>query len=268
MKKIRLLTVDDDKFIRDLVHKTLRAQYSSFDITEAENGRKAQAKLQKFSFDLVLCDWEMPEMTGLDLLKWVRTQKQLEAQPFILVTSLDSKENVVQAVEAGVSDYISKPFTPDQLFSKVMKQLVKSGVITQEEAANMARKERIGAAGGAEVLAAGLGARPVAVKKAPPPKALLVQGEQRAAGGVKELNIREAVLKVKRTDLTPELATPIQLGLVGGSDEQPLKVTLRAYVAGIQLAERSPKAEHLFVRVQFLKQEPEAAEILDRLVKA
>jgi|AntRauTorckE6833_2_1112554.scaffolds.fasta_scaffold16780_3 CheY-like chemotaxis protein len=266
MKKIRLLTVDDDKFIRHLVHKTLRSQYSEFDVQEADNGRKAQAILQRHSFDLVLCDWEMPEMNGLELLKWVRMQTQLEGQPFILVTSLDSKDNVVQAVEAGVDDYVAKPFTPEQLLNKVMKQLVKSGRLTQEEAANMGRKERIGASGGAEVLAAGAASKPKKVRKGPKGKALLVCGEDKAAATLREINKREALLLVKREDIQPELASLVSLGLVAGSDENPLKVSVKGYISSLQLAERNPKTASLFIRVQFLKQDAETAELFDRVL--
>ena len=267
MKKIRLLTVDDDKFIRDLVIKTLRAQYTSFDITEADNGRKAQAALQKHSFDLVLCDWEMPEITGMELLHWVRANEKLKDQPFILITSLDKKENVQQALRAGVSDYIAKPFTPDQLYKKVMKQLIKSECLTAEEAAQLTRKDRIGAAGGAELLAAGVGARPAAPRKMPLPKALLIQGERRATATLRDLNPREALLLVKRADFDPELGSPLHLGLVGGADEQPVKVSLRAYVSSLQLAERNPKTENAFIRLQLLKQDAETSALFERLLK-
>ncbi len=267
MKKIRLLTVDDDKFIRELVNKTLRAQYSSFEITEAENGRKAQSLLQDHSFDLVLCDWEMPEITGLELLQWVRAEEKLKQQPFILVTSLDKKENVQLALQAGVDDYIAKPFTPDQLYKKVIKQLIKSGRLTQEEATQMARKDRIGAAGGAELLAAGKTTRPPAsTRKAPLPKALVMQANQRAAVTLRELNAREALVLVKRADFLPELASEVHLGLVSDAEAGPIKVSLRSYVSSLQLAERQPQSELAFIRLQLLKQEAETAQEFKRLL--
>lgn len=269
MKKIRLLTVDDDKFIRHLVDRTLRSQYSEFEIQEADNGRKAQAMLQRHTFDLVLCDWEMPEMTGFELLEWVRMQANLQEQPFILVTSLDSKENVVKALKAGVNDYIAKPFTPEQLLSKVMKQLVKSGRLTQEEAASMGRKGRIGASGGAEVLAAGSAvSKPKQVRTGPKNKALLLCGESRAAVTLREINKREALLLVKRDEMQTELGALTSLGLVAGSDDNPLKVSVKGYVSSLQLAERNPKTENLFIRVQFLKQDPETAEAFDQVLNA
>ena len=123
MKKIRLLIVDDAKFIRDLVQKTLRTEYPEMEISEAIDGRKAQSILQNNSFDLILCDWEMPEMSGIELLQWVRKQEHLKEQPFVLVTSLDQKENVVEALQAGVNDYVTKPFTPEQLIDRKSTRL-------------------------------------------------------------------------------------------------------------------------------------------------
>lgn len=270
MKKIRLLTVDDDKFIRHLVDRTLRSQYSEFDITEADNGRKAQDLLKNHSFDLVLCDWEMPEMTGLELLEWVRSQEEHKEQPFVLVTSLDSKDYVVKALQAGVNDYIAKPFTPEQLMTKVMKQLVKSGCLTEQEAAHLGRKERIAASGGAELLAAGAtslsSAKPAAKKVRA--KAVLICGDQKAGASLKAINRREAQLLVKREEVQPSLAAPAQLGLMLASKEQPLKVSVKAYVSSLQLAERNPRSASLLVGVQFLKQDAETAELFDQLLKA
>ena len=79
--------------------------------------------LSRQNVDLILCDWEMPEMSGLELLTWCRAQENLKTTPFIMVTSRGDKENVVQAIQAGVSDYIGKPFSNDQLVAKIKKAL-------------------------------------------------------------------------------------------------------------------------------------------------
>jgi CheY-like chemotaxis protein len=119
--------VDDASFIRDLVKKCLRNYFPGIKIEDAINGRKAQALLAREAFDLVLCDWEMPEMSGLELLTWCRGQEAMKAMPFIMVTSRGDKENVVQAIQAGVSGYVSKPFTNEQLLTKVKQALNKVG---------------------------------------------------------------------------------------------------------------------------------------------
>lgn len=267
MKKIRLLIVDDAKFIRDLVQKTLRNEYSAMEITEAVDGRKAQNILQNNSFDLILCDWEMPEMSGIELLQWVRNQENLKQQPFVLVTSLDQKENVVEALQAGVNDYITKPFTPEQLINKVMKQLIKSGCVTREEAMTMGRsKERISAAGGAELLAGGnpllaqtktRTAMAAPKRKGPFGKALLLTGEERMTVIIRDINPQEALLLGKLSEGRPSLTEEITLGIAAGNEDNAVKVTVKAYVSSLQLTERNPESDKFNLRVQFLPQEAE-----------
>jgi len=127
MSKVSVLVVDDASFIRDLVKKCLRNYFPGIRIEDAVNGKKAQALLAREAFDLVLCDWEMPEMSGLELLTWCREQDNLKTMPFVMVTSRGDKENVVQAIQAGVSGYVSKPFTNEQLLTKVKQALNKVG---------------------------------------------------------------------------------------------------------------------------------------------
>ncbi len=135
MSKISVLVVDDAPFIRDLMKKSLRNHFPGIHIEEAVNGRKAQQMLVKQSFDLILCDWEMPELSGLELLSWCREQDNLKATPFVMVTSRGDKENVVQAIQAGVSDFVGKPFSSEQLIGKVTKALSRSGKLSQSMAA-------------------------------------------------------------------------------------------------------------------------------------
>ena len=84
MSKVSVLVVDDASFIRDLIKKGLRSHFPGIQIDEAVNGRKAQQMLGVQKFDLVLCDWEMPEMSGLELLTWFRQQSEFKATPFIM----------------------------------------------------------------------------------------------------------------------------------------------------------------------------------------
>ena len=93
MSKVSVLVVDDASFIRDLVKKCLRNYFPGIKIEDAVNGRKAQAMLSRDAFDLVLCDWEMPEMSGLELLTWCREQEHLKTLPFIMVTSRGASDS-------------------------------------------------------------------------------------------------------------------------------------------------------------------------------
>ncbi|WP_085579091.1 MULTISPECIES: response regulator [unclassified Pseudomonas] len=164
MSKISVLVVDDASFIRDLVKKCLRNYFPGIRTEDAINGRKAQAMLAKEAFDLVLCDWEMPEMSGLELLSWCREQDNLKTMPFIMVTSRGDKENVVQAIQAGVTGYVSKPFTNEQLLTKVKQALNKVGKL--DTLMNSA-PTKMNSAFGNDSLSALTGGKPAVVGGAP-----------------------------------------------------------------------------------------------------
>lgn len=134
MKALNVLVVDDAAFIRDLIKKAMRDSYPSFKIHEANDGRKAQTVLKTHAIDLVLCDWEMPEMSGLELITWMRTEERYANTPFMMITSRGERDHVIKAVTAGVSDYIGKPFTRDNFLSKVNKLLSKHLGISAKDA--------------------------------------------------------------------------------------------------------------------------------------
>ncbi|MDQ3201632.1 MAG: response regulator [Pseudomonadota bacterium] len=142
-----------------MVKKCLRNYFPGIRIEDAVNGKKAQAILAREAFDLVLCDWEMPEMSGLELLTWCREQDNLKTMPFVMVTSRGDKENVVQAIQAGVSGYVSKPFTNEQLLTKVKQALNKVGKL--DTLMNSA-PTKMNSAFGNDSLSALTGGKPVA----------------------------------------------------------------------------------------------------------
>jgi two-component system, chemotaxis family, chemotaxis protein CheY len=113
-----ILIVDDFNTMRRII-KTCLKQLGMENITEAEDGQQALIKLQSGDFKLVISDWNMPNMLGIDLLKAVRADERLKAIPFLMVTAEAQKENILEAVKAGVSNYIIKPFTADGLQQKL-----------------------------------------------------------------------------------------------------------------------------------------------------
>ena len=119
---IQVLVVDDFATMRNIVKTSLK-KIGFKNITEAEDGDIALGILKKERIDLVLADWNMPNMKGLDLLKEIRKDEKLKALPFIMVTAEGQKENIVEAVQAGVNSYIIKPFTPEILKDKIQKVL-------------------------------------------------------------------------------------------------------------------------------------------------
>ncbi len=124
---IRFLVVDDATFIRDMVKKQLRDRIAGAEIYDATDGNRAIAQLKKQRVDVILSDWEMPGMSGEEFLAWVRSEDEFKDIPFIMVTSRGDKDHVVKAIQAGVSDFITKPFTSDELLKKTTKQLAKIG---------------------------------------------------------------------------------------------------------------------------------------------
>lgn len=128
---VKILVVDDATFTRDLIRRTLRKQFPSAHLEEAVNGRKAQQMLTKMTFDMVLCDWEMPEMTGVELLQWCREQDNYKKAdlPFVMITSRGDKSHIVEAVQSGVTDYLGKPFSSEQLINKVMAAAKKHDLV-------------------------------------------------------------------------------------------------------------------------------------------
>jgi len=118
--KIKILVVDDFSTMRRIVKNILK-QIGYTEIDEAEDGNGALAKLRQDKYDLIVSDWNMPNMTGLDLLKAIRADGALNGIPVLMVTAEAKKENVVEAIKAGVNNYIVKPFTAEVLREKIEK---------------------------------------------------------------------------------------------------------------------------------------------------
>ena len=117
---MKVLIVDDFATMRRIL-KNIMKQIGFSDITEADNGKNALKVLKSQAIDLVLCDWNMPEMPGIEVLNTVRADDELKATPFIMVTAEAQKENILEAVKSGVSSYIVKPFTADTVEEKLQK---------------------------------------------------------------------------------------------------------------------------------------------------
>ncbi len=123
-KNLKILIVDDFATMRKVIRNLLK-QGGYENVVEAEDGVAALKILQSQKVDFVISDWNMPNMSGLELLKAVRGSDELKELPFLMVTAEALKDNVVAAVKAGVSNYIVKPFTAEVLTEKIEK-IVKS----------------------------------------------------------------------------------------------------------------------------------------------
>jgi two-component system chemotaxis response regulator CheY len=117
---MKVLVVDDFATMRRIVKNVLK-QIGFTHIVEADDGTTALSVLKENRVDLIISDWNMPKMTGLDFLKTVRGDESTKDIPFVMVTAEAQKDNVLQAVQAGVSNYIVKPFTADTVKEKLAK---------------------------------------------------------------------------------------------------------------------------------------------------
>ena len=286
MSKVSVLVVDDATFIRDLVKKGLRDHVPGLQIEEAVNGRKAQQVLARTAVDLILCDWEMPEMSGLELLQWCREQDALKSVPFIMVTSRGDKENVVEAIQSGVSDYIGKPFSNEQLVTKVKKALHRSGKLASLSSSAAPKMLGSGAfandslaaltAGKAEVIkpAAAPQSTEAPAAAAPAKSASSTpmgrsQGQLRLPAGsmacvIKALSLKEALLVVKRAELLPQILENAVLDLEQGEASEVAR--LNGYLHSIAAFEPKPDSEWLQLVFRFVDRDPQKLDYLSRLI--
>ncbi len=118
--EMRVLIVDDFSTMRRIVRNVLR-QLGFNNVVEADDGTTAWEVLQREKIDFIVSDWNMPQMTGIELLRKVRADEKLADTPFLMVTAEAQQENILEAVQAKVSNYIVKPFTADTLKQKIDK---------------------------------------------------------------------------------------------------------------------------------------------------
>jgi CheY-like chemotaxis protein len=293
MSKVSVLVVDDASFIRDLVKKCLRNYFPGIKLEDAVNGKKAQTILMRETFDLVLCDWEMPEMSGLELLTWCREQPHLKAMPFVMVTRRGDTENVVQAIQAGVSGYVSKPFTNEQLLNKVKQALHKVGRL---DALVASAPTKMNSAFGNDSLSALTGGKPEAARTAPvaaaapapaanrgllnsqpvqapaaaaAPAAGRGQGQLRLSSGtqqcvIKGLSIKEALLVVRRGEVLPQVLESAVLDLEQGDNAEVAR--LNGYLHAIVAHEPKPDSDWLQLTFRFIDQDAQKLDYISRLI--
>ncbi len=119
-KDMRILVVDDFSTMRRIVKNILR-QLGYNNVLEADDGTTALAKLKTEKIDFCVTDWNMPKMSGLELLKEIRADSQLKDIPVLMVTAEALQENIIAAIKAGVSNYVVKPFDAATMAEKINK---------------------------------------------------------------------------------------------------------------------------------------------------
>lgn len=306
MAKLKVLIADDAAFIRDLVKKVVRETYPSCELFEAVDGNKAINLLNTKEVNLVLCDWEMPEKSGLEVLQWMRVDERYKSTPFMMITSRGDRDHVIQAVQSGVSEYIGKPFSRDSLATKLTK-LVWKYLKIRPEAANPINPRAASAAdafgasnlGGERPLGGDLGGASVlmgaSTKKVeqvagnqdstPPPTANKVATSKvstktgtRAKGlaNVRFASGGQAKLVIKDISLQEligvfrregELPALLEQAVLDIVDQETGAVArINAYVRMMQAQEPSPDAQTIQMVLRYVDDDPEKLETLSRFI--
>jgi len=297
MAAVKFLVVDDAAFIRDLIKKTLRDNYPGATVHDANSASRAMAMCKSLRYDVILSDWEMPEMSGEEFLRWVREREGYAQTPFIMVSSRSEKDFIVKAIQAGVSDYIGKPFTPEELVAKINKQLKKVGHKTQsidrspqnpfEKMAvdNASKTTETSPAVSDSVSALTGGAKPMAAapvsdsvdaltggaKAAPKPKTKpkVAQAQISLASGnvlcvVQDISLQAMNGLIKRDGPLPAIMDNCVVSVV--TNEKQEVARLNAYIFGLRAADNRPDCSVIKITVRFVDDDPAKLDILSRYI--
>lgn len=285
MAMLKALVVDDASFVRDLVKRTVRQRFPVIETTDAQNGRRAQSLMTRTAFDLVLCDWEMPEMSGLELLQWMRQQPQYEKVPFIMITSRGDKDHVIEAVKGGVSEYLGKPFSPDGLSRKIIKVMGR----TLKDAMAHSGKSMASPADAFKESATLLTRKPESVTPAAPgntePSSPLTAGnavparqasaraamslasvrfsESTLKSVVKDINLTEVRVIAKRDQVFPGILDQAVVDIETGEGQM---ARLNGYVHQLQAVDKRQDTDFVSVTIRFVDEDPKKLEDLSRFV--
>lgn len=264
--KIRILLIDDASFIRDLIKRTLRKFLPQAEIVEASDGKKAQSILNRQPVDLILSDWEMPGLSGEELLLWVRADERLNTIPFVMITSLGGKENIMRAVQAGVSDYLGKPFSAEELMQKVHKALIKAGKmtpVTQEATTRggpfssvdvLSGKSEVPLSGSAEALTGGPHAKPANKLKG---TALVRWGNSEFKCMIKAISLDEVLLVSKRAEHHPGVFESVSLTLAHGNQASLSISNITAYIHSSSALEKREDADFFQMLLRYTELDDE-----------
>jgi len=271
MSKLNVAVIDDATLIRDLIKKSVRMTIPKSVIFEANNGKSGKDLLKRQDIDLILCDWEMPELNGEELLKWVRSQESYINTPFIMVTSRGDKENVIAAISAGVSDYLVKPFNNNQFKSKVLRAFKKHNKELPDLSEDLSRPDY----GSASVLTEAFGTNKTSFseqsnvkKKSTLPKGIgilrLPEGQLTCA--VKQLKLTEMLGVAKVSEGIPSLLQPVAVDLEFGEGESKKVIRMNGFIQALKASDPTPETKTINIQVRFVDEDPEKMTLLSQYI--
>lgn len=288
---IRILVVDDATFIRDMIKKQLRDKIPGVEVLDAPDGARALAQLKGQAVDLILSDWEMPNLSGAELLTAVRAMPHEGDIPFIMISSRGDRNHIVKAIELGVSDYLTKPFSAEELLKKVFKQLKLAGK-TPVQPARTAATQGIAFAS-VDVLTGGAPAKPSPPKPANPfannsatalgatsatpaakpaeaPKAAKGKAQLRFPNNrtfacvIREMSLQLMSCLMQRSDSLPALFEQAVVDIETGDGSSLARVN--GYVHSIQAGENRPDTNVVKIVIRFVDNDAEKFETLSKYI--
>jgi len=285
---LKILIADDATFIRDMIKKQLRDRIPGVEIFDAADGARALALFKQNDIDLILSDWEMPLMTGEEFLRNVRATANGTKIPFVMISSRGDRDHIVKAIQSGVSDYLSKPFTAEELLRKVYKQLKVIGKLPTA-AAPRAATQGIAAAS-IDVLTAGR-IEAVAAKPAPSASSALltsspllvakpvvaaVKSSSRAQAQlrfsdnrnfnciIREMSLQLMSCALQRTEILPTLFEQAVVDIDMGEGKGLARVN--GYVHSIIAGENRPDSSTIKMVIRFVDNDAEKFEVLSKFI--
>ena len=255
MENLKVLIVDDAKFICELVSKIVSDAFPQSSVKAAFNGEEAQTLLSSETFDIVLCDWEMPKMSGLEVLEWTRSQPQYKTVPFVMITSRGEREYVLKAIHAGVNDYLGKPFTKEQLIQKMNKVLGKQAApdkAKQAKAAKMLQQER-----------AKVEVTPKSVSK-PKGMANLRVRDQVFKCAIKDMSLKDVLVVVKNAGVFPQVLDQAVIDIEQLSGDSVARVN--GFIQMVQAADPHINSAFINIKVTLVDDDPDKMAHLSKYI--
>ncbi|WP_049631099.1 response regulator [Cellvibrio sp. pealriver] len=288
---IRILVVDDATFIRDMIKKQLRDKIPGVEIIDAPDGARALSQMKSQTVDIILSDWEMPNMTGAELLTSVRSMPNAGNVPFIMISSRGDRNHIVKAIELGVSDYLTKPFSAEELLKKVFKQLKIIGktpaqrasggstqgiafasvdVLTGGAAAAPVAARPVAANPFANNSASALGAKPAIKAVEAPAKSAKGKAQLRFPNNrtfacvIREMSLQLMSCLMQRADGLPGLFEQAVVDIETGDGNNLARVN--GYVHSIQAGENRPDTNVVKIVIRFVDNDAEKFETLSKYI--
>lgn len=291
---LRILVVDDATFIRDMIKKQLRDSIPGVEIVDAPDGARALAQLKNQAIDLILSDWEMPNMTGAELLSSVRAMSHSEKIPFIMISSRGDRDHIVKAIGLGVSDYLSKPFSAEELLKKVFKQLKAVGKTPTQQRPSAATTQGIAyasvdvltggrteatpaaapataAPGGSAAVLMGASAAPATKPAAAPaPKTAKGKAQLRFANNrifgcvIREMSLQSMNCLMQRAENMPALFEQAVVDIETGDGSELARIN--GYVHSLQAGENRPETNVVKINIRFVDNDAGKFETLSKYI--